>query len=294
MVAREQRLEVKVPTKEEDNPRYARVGVIAGVGFFIGMVWPWLAGVKLVPSVPSEDRLALPALPVDSASAGASALPPPPPLPILPKAAALPDAEPKRVKVGKATVKSCKNAQGETLSDCDLLNLDPVAAPKLEALQSCKGSETATGVLSLGLRVSFDKKKVKVLPGKSTSLPDDIAKTLLECAKKEFENVSLDSVAHNHPEYTVFYLAELSPRTETATEEQAVDGAGETTAMNGSATVSWVAAIVRDQPKREGKEVARLLSGTKVAVTGHQSTWYRVKYNSRGDEGWVFKSAIGM
>jgi hypothetical protein len=40
--------------------------------------------------------------------------------------------------------------------------------------------------------------------------------------------------------------------------------------------------------------VARVLSGTRVSVTGRQGDWYRVKYDGKGAEGWVFRTAIGM
>ena len=49
------RLKVEVPKPGADRPEFGRVGVIAGVGFAIGIAWPWLAGVRLVPSPPADE-----------------------------------------------------------------------------------------------------------------------------------------------------------------------------------------------------------------------------------------------
>src|SRR6476620_10017623 len=55
-------LAVEVPSPERDKPAWVKVGVIAAVGFVIGIAWPRLVGVRLGPSAPGE-----------SASAAASA-----------------------------------------------------------------------------------------------------------------------------------------------------------------------------------------------------------------------------
>jgi SH3-like domain-containing protein len=51
--------------------------------------------------------------------------------------------------------------------------------------------------------------------------------------------------------------------------------------------------MIRKTPKT-GAIVARVLGGTRLAVTGRQGDWYRVKYDSEGHEGFVFKAAIGL
>jgi len=66
------------------------------------------------------------------------------------------------------------------------------------------------------------------------------------------------------------------------------------TPASGVATVSWDTALVRTAPDRESKVVARVLSGTRVGVTGRSGDWYRVKYDAKGREGWVFRTSIGM
>ncbi len=123
--------------------------------------------------------------------------------------------------------------------------------------------------------------------GKSTTLPDATADALLECAKKEFDTVSLDAVKHQYQKYTAFYLVTLKPPGDKGSADPQV------TEASGRATVSWDVAIIRDKPK-DGAIVARILRGTRVVVSGRQDDWYRVKYDAKGSEGWVFKTAIGM
>jgi hypothetical protein len=43
---------VLIPTKAQDQPSWARVGVIALAGFLIGIAWPRVVGVRLGPSLP--------------------------------------------------------------------------------------------------------------------------------------------------------------------------------------------------------------------------------------------------
>jgi SH3-like domain-containing protein len=62
---------------------------------------------------------------------------------------------------------------------------------------------------------------------------------------------------------------------------------------SGRATVGWQVALIRNEP-RKGEVVARILSGTNVVVTGRNGDWYRVKYDGKGNEGWVYRSAIGL
>jgi hypothetical protein len=51
--------------------------------------------------------------------------------------------------------------------------------------------------------------------------------------------------------------------------------------------------MLRSEPK-EGDVVARILRGTRVVVTGRQGDWYKVRYDAKGNEAWVFKAAIGL
>ena len=168
-----------------------------------------------------------------------------------------------------------------------------MARPKLLALAGCPAAKDAQGKLSLGLELDFGTGKVtELVKGKSTSVPDAAADALLECAKKEFSTLSLADVKHQHPKYTVFYSVELlEPGAKP--EPEKVEGDAGVTEASGRATVTWEVAIVRDHPK-DGEISARLMRGTKVVVSGRDGDWYRIKYDAKGTEGWVFRTAIGM
>ena len=77
-------LKVEVPKAKDEPLKLGRVGIIAIVGFGIGVAWPHLAGVRLVPTLPNEsgsskeDLSGAPPEAKPQASAVASALPPPP------------------------------------------------------------------------------------------------------------------------------------------------------------------------------------------------------------------------
>jgi len=285
-------LTVKIPKPGEDQPRLVRVLVITAIGFAIGVIWPRLAGFKLVPSVPAEAEAASSAEEPKGAAPASATAPPaakaapvvePPPAP----------AEPTdRLKLSEAKVTSCRDAKGGKKEGCDAPEIDVAARPKIMALATCPASQNLQGKLSLGLELDFDAGKVTdVLKGKSTNLPDASADALIACAKKEFATLSLADVKHAHAKYTVFYLVELlAPGDKPAAD---ADAGKEVTAASGRATVAWEVAIVRDQPK-DGEIVARLMRGTNVVVTGRDGDWYRIKYDAKGTEGWVFRTAIGM
>src|SRR5215472_17762350 len=69
MDARKTAFAVRVPPPGQDHPSWAKVGVIAVVGFFVGIAWPRLTGVRLGPGAPAE---ATPAAGEARASTGAS------------------------------------------------------------------------------------------------------------------------------------------------------------------------------------------------------------------------------
>src|SRR5215207_4373340 len=75
MAQRQAGLRIEVPKPGDDKPRIGRVAVITIVGFAIGVIWPRLAGVKLVPSAPTDVGEATPAGGEAPAGSG-SGLPP--------------------------------------------------------------------------------------------------------------------------------------------------------------------------------------------------------------------------
>jgi hypothetical protein len=271
------------------------------VGFAIGIVWPRLAGVKLVPSVPvpaSAEASAreLTGAPLEAKPPGGEpsanpALPVPPPGP---------DKPTERLLVSDVQVASCRNEHGKRAQACDRIDFDRVAREPLRALGSCPGTEDAVGVLSLGFDLDFEADKIKgIHNGKSTSLEQDRADRLLECAKRQFASVSLAGIAHEQAAYTLFYRIELlaAPGSGKPNEGAAPGGGGvsdQGTPASGRATVSWDVALVRSTPARDGEVRARVLSGTRVIVTGKSGDWFRIKYDAKGNQGWVYRTAIGM
>lgn len=280
--ARQKSLRIDVPRPEQDRLPLSRVGIIAGVGFVIGIGWPHLAGVQLVPSPPLEPAPE----PAEPKAAKPKQAAPSAPAPT-------PEREtPSRLKVGEAKITSCRDDQGKTLDDCGDFDFDGIARPRLLALADCEAGEQAEGVLSIGFRVDFESGRiVDVLRGKSTTLPFKVVDGLVQCATASFDDAVLAGLSHRHQEYTIFYLVEFTPApvaTEAADPEQ---GAAE---ASGRATVGWNVALIRGAPNQDGEVVARLLSGTRVVVTARQGDWYKVKYDAKGNEGWVFKGAIGL
>jgi hypothetical protein len=287
----EKPISVELPKPEADRPRLGRVGTIALVGFVIGIAWPRLAGLQMVPRPPVDES------PAAAASSSLQAPPAAAPAPALARSAE-PAAPPQSesLQIGPAKVVSCASAKGERLTDCGHFDFDKVARDRLLALGGCKGAQGATGTLSIGFEIDFAKKSIAVLRGKSTTLADATAAALLECAKQELASASLEGLDHHHARYTIFYAVELLPPGEAPVAASGDAGAAagaEPSAASGLATVAWDVALIRDAPK-DGAIVARILRGTRIVVTGKKDEWYRVKYDAKGSEGWVYRTAIGL
>lgn len=275
----------KVSIPEREGVQLVHVAAIAAIGFVVGVLWPKLAGVSLVPAVPVDGPpAALSGSPSEEAAGPESSAT---------KAAPVPEAAPSEpqgphVDVGDMEVTSCHDAVGKELKTCGGLEVDAIIKPRLRALAACPGAATAEGKLSVGLELNLAKGKVTGLKsGQSTDLPGAVAKELLACAKQEFDKVSLAKVKGDHDRYTVFYLAEFNA-------QKAAGAEADVVAASGQATVRWNAALIRKEPETKSEVRTRLLSGTRVVVTGRKGEWYRVKYDAKGREGWVHGAAIGM
>lgn len=296
---------IVVPKPSEDRPRYGRVGIIAGIGFVVGIVWPGLARVELVPQPPTEGHRA----PVASGSAGPLASAEVAPS-LTPATAAPPavDVRPKggpSAKVRLAEIIHCVDADGKKHKKCGALSLDKSVTEPLKSLVACDGAPKEAGVLSLGLDVDFGTQKLGGFTvGRSTTLPSSVAADLLACAKSVLAKADVSGVEHGFNRYRVFYLVEfpsgadanagaVEPASEAPKTASSADTGAEVQGASGRATVAWEVALVRKSPK-EGAIVARVLGGTRLVVTGRQGDWYRVKYDAQGNEGYVFKAAIGM
>lgn len=296
-----QAVKVEVPGRQEDHVKFGRVGIIAAVGFAIGIAWPRLAGVKLVPSVPvpaaaEASARELTGAPVENKPPGPEAAPP--------AAAAAPPAATtekpaERLLVSDVQIASCRNEHGKRAQSCDRVDFDRVARDHLRELAACPGTEDAAGVLSLGFDLDFEGDKIKsIQSGKSTSLEQDNVDRMLGCARERFANVSLAGIPHEQSAYSLYYRLELLAPADPAKASDAAPaasaGSEASTPVSGRATVSWDVALVRGSPARDGDVKARVLSGTRVIVTGKSGDWFRIKYDAKGNQGWVYRTAIGM
>lgn len=283
---------VEVPTAPSAPLRLGRIGIIAAVGFGIGIAWPRLAGVRLVPELPaapasSQDLSGAPEA-APAAGSAAKAVPKPADAPA-------PEATPSQPPVvGEAQVTSCRDAGGGRVERCDSVDFDRVARSKLASVEECEDVRKVAGVVSVGFDLDFTTERVtRITSGKSTTLEPPALRAVLACYEKKFESVSLVGIPHEHQRYSVYYRVELKaqPILSAGGSEDPPDPI---TPASGAATVTWDTALVRDAPGNDTKVIARLRAGTRVGVTGRSGDWYRVKYDAKGREGFVFRTAIGL
>jgi hypothetical protein len=283
-----------VPAPASDHPSWVKVGVIAAVGFAIGIAWPRLAGLKLGPQPPEAPHASVAAK--TSAEPAASDAPPLPTAtavtaPPLPTATASSNAP--AVTMGKAFVLSCKTKDGETLKGhaCAMPGgFDALAQPRLTKLAQCPAADGVSGKLAVVLTVDFGSSHINVDPGKATTIP--ASDGLIACVRASFQGAGLGGIEHEHARYTLLYNVMLAA-------PKGGDGANAPPAASAdskdgvSAQVVWETALIRDQPKN-GQVVARLARGTHVKVGPLKEGWYPVKYGQDfGSEGWVYRGAIG-
>ncbi len=322
---------VEVPTPDRDSPAWVKVGVIAAVGFVIGIAWPRVMGVKLGPNAPGEAAAAAAAAASASASAAklAGHIPDAPPASVA-KSGLAPSASlsapsaataggPPQVSVLRGNVIACKTSDGESKKgkDCgSITGLDNVVAPHLKKLATCSAAEGQTGKLSFLATASFPSGGLSWEVGKSSTVGN--LDGITNCLKTHFSGVAAAGVAHEHTRYTVAYNATFSPSAEVApppriadkaektdradapeksvaapSDGRAKDDKPEAPAATGEASVGWEVALVRDVPKT-GAVVARLPRGTKVKLGPIKDGWYSIKYGDGfGSDGFVYRGAIG-
>lgn len=314
----------RVIRARSDNPRWP----LAGAGVIVCLLGGYQLG-KLVfkPATAVIDTQS------ESADAGASSV-----------AAAAVDASlvaPERalgpslatVEITNTTLTGCGDGEETDLvaSRCD----DPagqsaVLRRRLAAvLATCPAAPQAAGrqgsVLSIGLRVDHPRRRVAVLLGRRSTVPEKVS--YVACVRESIGAMtSLWSLAHEHPRYLYFFTASFAPHAmptaaPTAAQTTAPTTAAPTTAQTtapteptasaepaatnlptreemlrmrviSTATVTWSVAIVRDAP-RTGAIVSRIAQGTEVEIVDRRGGWYAVRWG--GDHaGWTFRQAIGL
>lgn len=291
-------LAVKIPEPSEDRAISSKVGIIAIVGFAVGVLWPRLLHVKVGPTPPEsgESRVVAAAsasAPAASASAASSAGAGEP--------EDVPVEQPKTtnketVVVAPGQIMSCVNKKKDSVSDCGPFNFDKYASDKLAAIGDCAFAIGQKGDWSLSLNVVFDDKKPTITVGEGkikSSFGRMATSGMLKCAQDELKTIELDKIPHTHTAYRVeyklsFYPPGVSPEDDKPTGEPGADDEKDL----GKATVVASKAIVRDKPEREkGKVLAKLPQGTHVKILSQDKDWYEIE--SGKTKGWVHRQSIG-
>ena len=299
-------LSVHIPGPAEDRASWSRVGVIAAIGFLVGVAWPRLAGVRLGPSVPESASntvaSAAPAHEETPAATGAAAptAVPPSSSPGVAAVAATPvptasAPAPVNLTVGRGIVFACKSSDGDVMKggDCgSVAGLDSVVQPRLRKLAECPEAASASGKAHFVVHLDFPRGGIGVELGKGhgVSAPD----ALLACAKADLQGAPLTGMQHENPRYSVAYTVTFAGggSTPSASESASPSRSGGQT-DTGSTQVVWEVAIVRDAPKT-GKVVARLQRGTELHLGAPKDGWYPIKYGDGfSSDGWVYRGAIG-
>jgi len=310
--------QIEIPDVAADRPSWMKVGIIAVVGFGIGVAWPRLAGVRLGPKAPAEfasvqsasTTRAEPPSPTTKAEAPSASLSVPQGAAQPSAAASAPKAESNaapKVAVSRGAVLSCKTSDGETKrgKECgSLAGLDALVVPRMKKLAACAGAAGKSGKVAGVVSVDFGGNKLGVDVGKSSTVegPEGIK----ECLRADMAGLAVGSVDHEHTRYVVVYTATLTQPEGAATGSAAAPNAAapaepsaatpaaaqgpEEAVKDGSATVAWEVALVRDVPK-SGQIVAHLPHGTKVKVLASKDGWFKIQSGSQ--EGWVYRGAIG-
>jgi hypothetical protein len=325
-------LAVEVPAPDRDSPAWVKVGVIAAVGFVIGVAWPRVMGVKLGPSAPGEAAAAAASAAASAKAAGRA--PEAPPASVNAKSApsgapsssamatgstaasAAVPAGPPQISVQRGSVIACKTSDGESKKgkECGALaGLDNVVPPHLRKLATCSAAEGQTGKLSFVATAVFPSGGLSWDVGKSSTVGN--LEGITNCLKTHFSGVTATGVAHEHNRYTVAYSVTFAPaaieaaapgKPDKADKKDSADSADKNAkddktdkadapaaAAGGEASVGWEVALVRDVPKT-GAVVARLPRGSKVKLGAMKDGWYAIKYGDAfASDGFVYRGAIG-
>lgn len=291
------RVNVSVPAPDAERPRLGRLGIAVVICFLLGLTWPLLSGLTFVQRPPGSTPAAKPEdepPPLDI-EPEPSPRPPPgsPSESAVRAAAALKPAvtSQETVRIEDRVVGTCSD-EGKAVSSCDTPSLEGVIEEPIERLADCDAAEGASGVLSLGLWLDFEKGHVtQVKAGQSTTFSKAKADALLTCAKDHVVGTPLDRVAHKYAAYWLYYLVRFLPPG-SPMDLAASPPADVVVSASGRGTIGWKTAIVRQGPSRQAKIEGRLLYGTRVNVTGRVGEWYRIEHG--GSTGWVHGDAIGM
>lgn len=302
MARKEAPLDVRIPTLAEDRPVLSRVGIVAVVGFALGVAWPKLLGLELGPDAPGSRE--------PSAAAAPAA---PAPGPTAASAAGPADDEPtpeasgptneQRAVLSSLTLLRCRDAKGKKREGsgdggCAKIAAERWIEPRVRSLATCPAAIGLEGPLEIELDLDFEKKSIQVDQGKKSEFPSSTVRGVLRCAGDELESLELDKIPHTQPRVTLLARVTFVPPGKalepppTAGDAEATAGDGAAAEGLGTATVTWEKALLRDAPK-EGKVVARVPQGSRVKLLEQRDDWYLVTAPKGDPKGWVYRQAIG-
>jgi hypothetical protein len=306
---------VQIPPQGGDRPSWVKVGVIAVVGFAVGVAWPRLAGIRPGPSAPTDvaaatatgtranDAPPASALAPVTAAGGsaaqgaqagamASAAGTTPPSVSPPSSA--PAAATPAVLVTRGAVISCKSQEGESLkgSACGGVPMfDAIAQPRLKRLAQCPGAAVASGKLAVLFSLDFARNKINFSFGKTSTVENK--DSLDQCLRMALDKVSINAVDHEQSLYAVFYSVTFTPRDSASTPVPVANANASMTNTGGAvATPSALSpasasgssdataqvaweVAIVRDMPRTGNVIARLQRGTKVRLG-----------SGSGQEGW--------
>jgi hypothetical protein len=288
---------VVTPSPEKDRVQSGVVGVVAVVGFVVGVAWPRLLGVKVGPDVPTPGTGRPIAAAEKTPQAGSSA--PASSASTSPSATggAPSDEEPsatnqQRVVVSPGKVTSCRNKKSEKVDECGKVAFDELAKKHLDELARCPSAIGLEGVVTVAVELNFEKNQLDVQGVKKKSdVPSSTLNGVVRCAGDAFKTLELEGIPHTHLRYTLHYeLSFYPPGKEPPAPVDPGAPPADADPGLGTATVQWEKALIRETPD-EGKVVARLPQGTRVKLLEQKDDWYRIE--SSKAKGWVYRQAIG-
>ena len=289
-------LAVVIPSAKEDRAFTPKVGIIAIVGFVVGIAWPRLFGVHVGPEVPGgndKPHAAPPSAAKSGAPAAASA---DEDSPETDGSADAPESAPSNdetVVIADGVISSCRTKKGNKIDECGKLGFDRLAKTRLVDVSKCPEALGLEGSMNVGVAINFDKNDLTIVEGSKSSLPSSTVRGVLGCAAKALDGVELDKLVHTHSRYQVDYAitfyppGKAPPPPPTPGDDPAASATEEGL---GSATVVWEKGLLREAPET-GRVAARIPQGTRVTILEEQKGWFLVTVGKK--KGWVAAGAIG-
>lgn len=285
---------VQLPSPEEDRPAWGRVGIIAILGFAIGIAWPRLAGISLGPNPPVDaPRLttsnAAPAKTSLSAATSATSV-------AFKNTTVGSNTEPSAsneqgLSLGEGEIVRCRDLKGKSPGSCDKLAIESTFEPRLKELSRCPSALGLSGKVTFEFDLDFKNKTLKVQRAKA-KLPRTTLDGLTRCVEKSFNGVSLDEIAHENNRYTLAFEASFLPPGTQTPEQTPVIPKG-TTLENKTGKIVWGSCQVREAPSKAASVLGKLPRKTELKLLEEKDGWYRIEFNGK-PQAWVFGSAVAI